>query len=281
MEFLIAAVIGLFILDAAYLLYSGSLKLFKDVKTQSDNMQTKVPSIELVARFFDRWGAGVYTTGGASCTSYPPMNAKCITKTSGSPCDEVAFWGNIYGSGFVKSISGTTANLVSCRLSTNSGQNEYYIWRDAAVTNDTAGTPAIPTTVALSSLISNNADCSSLTTDAANATASSTLSTKTVVAGDTIQRAPYKIRLYCSSNSSDSNQNWLYVGLTDTATTSAEVPEPIAPVDSFSVTLLPSGCDATTGACVAAQVSVTFRSQSKKYDRTYDTYQIQNRIFGR
>jgi hypothetical protein len=44
--------------------------------------------------------------------------------------------------------------------------------------------------------------------------------------------------------------------------------------------LLPSGCDATSGGCTSAQVSVTFRSQSTKYDRGTNTYQVA-RVFGR
>jgi hypothetical protein len=292
-ELLIAGTIGLFILTASYYLYSGSLHLFSNVKTISDNVQTKIPSMELIARHVDRWGSGVYATGsGTNCSTYPPSNTKCVTKTSqtglatGITCDEVIFWGNLYGMSFTHSISGGTATVTSCRLSTSSGQNCYYLWRTNTLQNDIpSGTPDI---LGLTALSANNADCSTFASGG-NATASSTLSSytntsynKVLQGGDIIQRAPHKIRLYCASNSNDSNRNWLYVDLTDTASacSSNENASAIAPVDSFQATLLPAGCTASSGGCSAIQVDVKFRSQSQKYDRTYDTHQVR-RVLGR
>lgn len=293
-ELLIAGAIGLFILVAVYYLYSGSLHLFSNVKSISDNVQTKIPSMELIARYVDRWGVGVYATGtGSDCTTYPPSNAKCVTKTTqtglanGITCDELTFWGNIHGTGFVHSVSGGSATLTSCRLSNSSGQNCYYLWRTNTIQNNIIG--GTPDILYLSNLSINNADCSTFSSSG-NVTVSSTLiswtgttsNNKTLQAGDVIQRAPHKIRLYCASNPNDSNRNWLYVDLTDTASycNSNETSSPIAPVDSFQVALLPSGCNASTGGCYAIEVNVTFRSQSKKYDNTYDTHQIR-RVFGR
>jgi prepilin-type N-terminal cleavage/methylation domain-containing protein len=292
-ELLIVTVIGLFILEAAYLLYSGSMKLFRDVKTMSDDVQTKIPSIELIARYFDRWGVNVASTG-TDCTNYPANNAKCITITAqtglstGITCDEVTFWGNLYGTGFVQNVSGSTATLVSCRLSKSTGQNCYYLWRKGVLQNDSSGGSVIP--LALNSNLSvNNADCSELTSGSStNATVNSTLdpwsgsTSKVALAGDIIQRSPHKIRLYCASNSSDGNRNWLYADLTDTASdcNSNEPATPIAPINTFQATLLPSGCTALSGGCTAVNVSVTFRSQSKKYSGEYDTETVQ-RVFGR
>jgi len=293
MELLIVTVIGLFILEAAYLLYSGSLKLFKDVKTMSDNVQTKIPSIELIARYFDRWGVNVAGTG-TDCANYPTNNAKCITVTAqtglstGITCDEVIFWGNIYGTGFVKSVAGSTATIISCRLSKSTGQNCHYLWRKGVLQNDLSSGSVIPLALD-SNLSTNNADCSGLTSgSSSNATVDSTLepwsgsTSKVVQAGDIIQRAPHKIRLYCASNSNDSNRNWLYADLTDTTSycNSNETATPIAPVNSFQATLLPSGCTALNGGCTAVNVSVTFRSQSMKNSREYDTETVQ-RVFGR
>jgi len=292
-ELLIAGTIGLFILTAAYYLYSGSLHLFSNVKTISDNVQTKIPSMELIARYIDRWGVGVYATGsGTNCTTYPPSDSKCIIKTAqtglsgGATCDEVTFWGNLYGTAFTHSVSGATATITSCRLSTNSGQNCYYLWRTNTLQNEViSGSSDV---LYLSSLSSNNADCTTFAS-AGNATVSSTLSSyanssynKTLQAGDIIQRAPHKIRLYCASNTNDNNKNWLYVDLTDTTAScnSNESASPIAPVNSFQVTLLPAGCTASSGGCKAIQIDATFRSQSQKYDRTYDTHQVK-RVFGR
>ncbi|MCX8021397.1 MAG: prepilin-type N-terminal cleavage/methylation domain-containing protein [Syntrophorhabdaceae bacterium] len=288
-EVLIVSGIGLFVLMAALLLYTGSLNLFKDVKTISDNIQTKVPSIELVGRYFDRWGVNVLSTG-SDCTNYPPSNAKCITVTpqtglgTGITCDEVIFFGNIHGTGFVRDVSGTVANLVSCRLSTSSNQNCYYLWRNGSIQNDASTNTVLP--LSLSSLSPNNADCSTLTSGTvSNASANYQLSpsagsgsTKTLQAGDIIQRSPHKIRLYCAPNANDASRNWLYVDLTDTALgcTSDETASPIAPVDTFQVTLLTD----PSGNSTAARVTVTFRSQSGKYSKQYDTHTV-TKTFGR
>jgi prepilin-type N-terminal cleavage/methylation domain-containing protein len=287
-EVLIVTVVGLFVLEAAYLLYTGAFKLFKDVKTSADNVQTEVPSMELIGRYFDRWGVNVAATG-ADCASYPPSNTKCITVTAGTPCDEVSFWGNIYGTGFVQSVSGGVATIVSCRLSADSNHNCHYVWSNDILVNDLYLGNLIM--LGLGSLSSNNADCSSLTSSSTLPTVAQTVTpvgvypsatNKTLLAGDIIQRAPHRIRLYCAANANDNNQNWLYVDLTDTASdcNSHESASPIAPVDSFQVELLPSGCDAGTGACTVASLTVTFRSQSKKYSREAGTLSTQ-RVFGR
>jgi hypothetical protein len=289
-EVMIVSVIGLFILEAAYLLYTGSLKTFKDVKARSDNVQTQVPSMELIARYFDRWGVNVITAG-ADCSAYPPSNAKCITVTAGSPCDDVTFWGNIYGDGFVAAVASGTATLVSCRLSSTGAQSCYYLWRDDALQNDTIAGVDVPLSLN-NNLNPNNADCSSLTAASpTNATVSATMvplgahvgaTNKTMAAGDMIQRAPHRVRLYCAANASDGGQNWLYVDLTDTATdcNSDENASPIAPVNSFQVQLLPTGCNATNGGCTAANMTVVLRSQSRKYSRAFDVMTAQ-RVFGR
>ncbi|MBA4416357.1 MAG: hypothetical protein C0392_00375 [Syntrophus sp. (in: bacteria)] len=287
-ELLIVAVIGIFILEAAYLLYMGSFKLFKDVKTTSDNIQTKVPSMELISRYFDRWGVGVYTTGTNNCATYPPSDGKCIALTIGDPCDEVTFWGDLNGAGFVQGVTSGTASIVSCRLSKTTGQNCHYLWRNDVLQNDVVSGNIIHLQLN-SNLSVNNADCSALTSGStSNATVSSTLdpwsgsATKTIQAGDVLHRAPHKVRLYCAQNSSDSNQLWLYSDLTDEASNcnSNEPSAAIAPVNSFKVALLPASCNATTGGCRAAKISVTLRSQEKNYQRTYDTESVE-RTFGR
>ena len=304
-ELLIVTVVGLFILEAAYLLYTGSLKLFKDVRTINENVETKIPSMELIARYFDRWGVGVSGTGTVStnCTYYSTglSNEKCLTKTAGTPCDEIIFWGNAYGAGFVQNVTSGTAYLTDCRLSKSSGENCYYLWRNNVLQNDIdSGTGNVILLSLNSNLSTNNADCTSLTgvnanpttvttTLSPNASVSATLkltdgtdSTKILQAGDIIQRAPHKIRLYCAPNSNDNNQTWLYADLGDTASdcNSNEPASPIAPVDSFQVTFLPAGCNASSGGCFAANVTVTFRSQSKDFSKSYKTYTVQ-RIFGR
>jgi prepilin-type N-terminal cleavage/methylation domain-containing protein len=287
-EFLIVTSIGLFILGAAFMLQAGSVKLFKDVKTTADNLQTKTPSMELIARYFDRWGVGVASTG-TDCTSYPPSDPKCIRRVNGTNFDDVTFWGSVYGTGCVESEASGSASLYSCRLNRTTAQNCYYVWRNNLLQNEVSSGTIHP--LALNANLSpGDADCSSLS--ASNASVSSTMapvsgSTSVVLqGGDMINRAPHQIRLYVAANANDGNRNWLYTDLTDTSACALHYNQannntiPVAPVDGFRVTLLPSGCDATSGGCTSAQVSVTFRSQSTKYDRGTNTYQVA-RVFGR
>jgi Tfp pilus assembly protein PilW len=282
-EFIIVTCIGLFILGAAFMLQAGSVQLFKDTKTASDNLQAKMPSMELIARYFDRWGVGV-VSAGANCAAYPPSDPKCISRTNGTNFDEVTFWGSIYGTGCVASVASGSANLYSCRLSRTNGQNCYYVWRNNTLQNDTSGGSVIP--LALNAnLTPVNADCSSVT--ASNATATATMTplsgstSKVLETGDVINRAPHRIRLYVAANANDGGRNWLYTDVTDTASCGLnQTAVPVAPVDGFRVTLLPAGCNATLGECASAQVDVTFRSQSTKYNHATTNYQVV-RVFGR
>ncbi|MCC6345616.1 MAG: hypothetical protein IT388_00355 [Nitrospirales bacterium] len=286
--------IGIIILAAVVGAYSGSLKVFKDVKSISDNIDTKTPSIELLARYFDRWGAGVVSRAATednktTCANCPAFR-KYISVTASTPCDDITFYGNLYGTGFVQNVASGAANVVSCRLSKDTNKNCYYLWRNDTVQNDYDGSNNLIALGLASNLSLNNADCSALSAGATyNATVDDDLSPysgsafKTVQAGDVIQRTPHTIRLYCSSNPNDNNNQWLYVDLSETVADCSEedTPTPIAPVDSFQVSLLPSGCSGTGGACNAAQVDVTFRSQSQKYTAgQYDTYDV-TRVFGR
>lgn len=280
-EFLIVTSIGLFILGAAFMLQAGSVQLFKDSKTASDNLQAKMPSMELIARYFDRWGVGVVSTG-ADCSAYPPSDPKCISQVTGTNFDQVTFWGSIYGTGCVQSVASGVANLYSCRLNRTASQNCYYVWRNNILKNDTSGGTPTPF-VFNANLSPGDADCSSLTTW--NATVNSTMtsaSTSVVLEeGDMINRAPHRIRLYVAANANDGGRNWLYADVTDTSSCALNQNTiPIAPVNGFRVNLLPSGCNAATGGCTSAQVDVTFRSQSTKYNRDTTTYQVV-RAFGR
>ncbi|TAN45125.1 MAG: prepilin-type N-terminal cleavage/methylation domain-containing protein [Nitrospirae bacterium] len=286
-EVLIATAISLMIMGAIMVAYMASVKTFNDVKSISDNLESKTPSIELIARYFDRWGVGVVSQAdNASCTNCPAaQRSVSITTTNG--CSDVTFYGNLYGMGFVQSVSGGAANIVSCRLATGTNNNCYLIWRNNAIINTITGGMVDP--VSVSSLSSSNADCSALAAGTtSNVTASSTMSTLTVQAGDVIQRAWHTVRLYCANNSNDSNRKWLYVDLTDNSNgycNDAQSAMPVAPVESFTATALPvqTGCVSTTGgtACRAVNVNITFRSQTRKAGGTYDTYTTANKTFGR
>lgn len=284
-ELIVVTGLGLFILGAALMLQAGSVKLFKDTKVNADNLQAKMPSMELIARYFDRWGVGVYAlSSGGNCTGYPPSNPKCIHKTTSGGFDEVTFWGSIYGTGCVGSVTSGTANLFSCRLNKSTVQNCYYVWKNNQIINDKSGSDPIPLLLN-ADLTTDSADCSGLT--ASNASVSATMqplsgtTTKDLEAGEIINRAPHKIRLYVAANANDGGKKWLYSDVTDTAACGlSQSAIPVAPVNGFSVTLLPTGCSETSGGCTSAQVDVTFRSQSTKYDLQTKAYTV-SRVFGR
>jgi prepilin-type N-terminal cleavage/methylation domain-containing protein len=307
-EVLIAVVIGLSVLGAVLAAYTGSLRVFKDVKSISDNIETKTPSIELIARYFDRWGVGVVSReagkGIPNCANCPPTQ-KTIIISNTNDCSDVTFFGNLYGFGFVRDVVGTAndaTKLISCRLdrteTSSTKKNCYTLWRDNSPLNDLdTSNNLIP--LALRALSSNNADCSQLPVNVQqNATMDDEMSPwsgsiwKTVRSGDVIQRAAHKIRLYCQNNPSDNNRKWLYVDLRElygNYCNENENASPIAPVEEFKVEAivqspLPPGttCSTTTGGtgCGAIKASVTFRSQSKKYGGQFDTFTV-TKVFGR
>ncbi len=293
-ELLIAIAISSVILGAIVMSFTTSLKVFKDAKSISDNIETKTPSIELISRYFDRWGAGVVSQKEkVTCTGNCPIAQKSLSVTTTNDCSDVTFYGNLYGFGFVRDVVGTTstaAKLISCRLDASQNHNCYTLWRDNTPLNEPSVDPGINLIpLRLVSLNTGNADCSAVTASTTqNATMDDDMSPssgprwKTVKAGDVIHRAAHRIRIYCSPNANDNNRRWLYVDLTDQygSCTENESASPIAPVDSFNVQALPSGCNAVNGECKALSVSVTFRSQSRNYQGQFDTYTV-TKVFGR
>lgn len=283
----VIAILGI-VLGAVLVTYRGSLRVFTDVKSASDPVETKTPSIELVARYFDRWGVGVIAkTHRGNCTVCPD-HPKSLAITTTNDCSDITFYGNLYGFGFVQNVSGSTAQLISCRLDSSTGKNCYTLWRDNTPINE-YGVNNNPIILGLQSLSPNNADCSGITSSTTqNATMNYELSPysgsifKRVKPADVIQRAAHRIRLYCSNNAQDSNRKWLYADLTDFygSCNENENATPVAPVNSFTVTPLPSGCNASDGGCNAVQVIVTFRSQSPDYQGQYKTFTV-TRVFGR
>jgi len=300
-EILIAVVITSVVLGAVLITYTSSLRVFRDVKSISDNIETKTPSIELVSRYFDRWGVGVVSQAdkGTTCTSCPAQR-KSLTIGTSNGCSDVTFWGNLYGYGLVTRLSEdlSTAHLVSCRLSRNTNQNCYIIWSGNSPINPVVSGNIDPVSLP-SSLTNPNADCSNLTSSSfENATTVSELYTSTagltkrLQSGDIIHRSPHRIRLFCQQNPSDSNRLWLHVSLTDLSNgfcNDTEINSPIAPVNAFTVTAIPESplpagttCAAGSGGsgCGAVQVNVTFRSHTPNYQGQFDTYTV-TRVFGR
>lgn len=299
-ELLIAIVISSVILGAVMLSYTGTLRVFKDVKSISDTIQTKTPSIELIARYFERWGVGVVSREMVatcrSCSDYStdccPPNSKTMYITTTNDCSDITFFGNVHGFGFVRGPDpiSNPASIVSCRLRINSEtskHNCYVLWRDNFPLNDFIDNKPIP--VEATGLSIDNKECLTLTAGTtSNATINSTLqsksggSPKTLKAGDSLQRFPHRIRLYCNSNSNDNGRKWLYADITDTASAcnADEKAAAIAPVENFQVTKLPLGCNAEAGECTHIKVDIEFRSQSEKYAGQFDTYKV-TKIFGR
>lgn len=308
LEILVGVAILMIVAAAIFVSYANSLKVFTDAKSISDNIETKTPTIELIARYFDRWGVGVVSResgkGLPGCTGNCPATQKLLAIASTNGCSDVTFYGNIQGMGFVTQVaSGTgpaTAQLISCRLNTDASNNCYVLWRSNSPMNPTTtgGTNVIP--LALQDLTLGNQDCSQLPSSTAtisNATMNKTMSpwsgaaTQTAQPGDVVQRAAHEIRLYCDANPDDGDRRWLYVDLTDHygSCSRTETGVAVAPVQSFTATAiaaspLPAGttCDTAMGGtgCAAVEVSVVFRSQSKTHSGQYDTF-LATRVFGR
>ncbi|MCK7508872.1 MAG: prepilin-type N-terminal cleavage/methylation domain-containing protein [Desulfobacterales bacterium] len=290
-EILIAVLVAVVAIGAIQVVYSSSHQVFQNVKSISDNVETKTPSIELIARYFDRWGVGVMSQAEKPACTSCPTTRKVLTIVDGDPCDTVTFFGNIQGFGFVQSVAAGTANVTSCRLSTSTpAQNCYYLWTNNDVTNTIDAGNFVPLELN-ADLTPNNTDCLGVTSGApTNATVNAVLTPKSgavvvpaAVPGDMIQRGPQSIRLYCSNNSQDSNRRWLYADLDETSPLcGANDPlVPIAPVDRFEVLqTFPAGCVPANGNCDAVQIRVVFRSQTKNQSGQYDTYTV-DRIFGR
>ncbi len=294
-ELLISIVVTSVILGAIMMSFTTSLRVFRDAKSISDNIETKTPSIELISRYFDRWGVGVASKKDLYNCNNCPLAHKTITISTSGGCSDVTFYGNLYGFGFVRNVSSGTAQLISCRLNAASEHNCYTVWRDNSLTLhklELTNNNLIPFSLSPSNLNrANNVDCSGLSAGAThNATMNETIvewsypsnPLKKVAPGDVIQRAAHRIRLYCANNPSDANRKWLYVDLTEQYgyCTENENALPIAPVESFNVQALPSGCNAANGECKALNVTITFRSPSQRHGGQFDTFTI-TRVFGR
>jgi prepilin-type N-terminal cleavage/methylation domain-containing protein len=287
-ELLIAIVISAAILGAIVLSYTGTLRVFKDVKSISDNIQTKTPSIELIARYFDRWGIGVVSKEQLINCDLCPSHRKTIIIKETNGCSDITFYGNIYGFGFVVGPDPIAypANILSCRLSNSDSHNCYILWRDNFPQNEVENGRLIP--LEATDLNDKDKECLTLSPGTGgNTTINSNLKdkkgqTKTIKAGDSLQRFPHKIRLYCNSNPSDNNRRWLYVALEDTALECNvnEPSTPIAPVGDFKVTAFPSNCDQEKGECKYIKVDIAFRSQSERFGGQYDVYKV-TKVFGR
>lgn len=272
-ELLVATAITAIIISAIYGPLTGAIKIFRDVKSVSDNVLGKSPTISMMERYFDRWGKGVATTGEWAACPDCPESRHYLDIGSADGCDTVEFYGNIYGLGFVLADAepGNTAALIDCRLSQSGHNDKTYLWRGGQMITPLDTTLGITTT---------GPEC--VDPDFA-APANATITAPSGIplrAGDIIQRAPFLVEFSCYTPSFDSGQTWLRVQRTDTWTNST-LSTHIAPVNSFTATALPAGCDQAAGECRAVEVTLELVSQSTQYDRqTRDTYTV-TRTFGR
>jgi prepilin-type N-terminal cleavage/methylation domain-containing protein len=220
-EILVVIVLCTIILMAASGLYLASSKIFRETRPVSDVLEEMRSAIATLDFVFSRWGTGVPCKNNSCnigniitiCDDYPPSNPLCMKCNSGdfsSGCNDIEFYANLEGYGFVVSVNENQANLISCRLSTDRNDNYYYIWEgDKLVNYNGTGNPTI---YQLSDLNPNNQDC-------VNFTGSSNAQVNTLVIGtvnytlqpgDIITRVPYRVRLYISYDSDDKGY-WLYM----------------------------------------------------------------------
>ncbi|AEH22125.1 hypothetical protein TOPB45_0008 [Thermodesulfobacterium geofontis OPF15] len=264
-EVLVVIVLCAIIIMAALGLYFASDKIFKQTRPISDVLEEMRSAIATLDFVFSRWGVGVpcynnnctIGTNIAACTSYPPSDPLCINCNSGdfiSGCSDIEFYANLEGYGFVVSVNGTQANLISCRLSTDENDNYYYIWQGEKIVNyNGSGSPPI---YQLLGLNPNNQDCINFTGDSnaqVNALVNGT-GNYTLQPGDMITRVLYKVRLYVDYDSDDKGY-WLYIKKFDMGrgTTYTTKLGRVKDSNSFKV----------YGERRAIKVEVEFQSQSK------------------
>ena len=219
-ELLVAIIISSIILLAVVSMFITSnraLRSGRDVSEMSEDVRNAITTLEYI---FSRWGSGVPCANNQcsigptipDCPNTnlqpPPNDPMCMTISG----QEVRFFANLYGTGFVVSVSGNQANIISCRLNTGNNQNCYYIWNGGRLKTG-FGTRGRPVPVQLASF-SGQPDC--IGSNAPNLTISTTVNrwlnegNGTILEpGDYITRAPHYIRLYVKDD------GWLMMDRTD------------------------------------------------------------------
>jgi len=262
-EILVVIVLCTIILMAASGLYLASSKIFRETRPISDVLEEMRSAIATLDFVFSRWGTGVPCKNNSCnigniitiCDDYPPSNPLCMKYNSGdfsSGCNDIEFYANLEGYGFVVSVNENQANLISCRLSTDRNDNYYYIWEgDKLVNYNGTGNPTI---YQLSGLNPNNQDCVNFT-GVSNALSNAIIGTYTLQPGNIITRVPYRVRLYISYDSDDKGY-WLYMKKIDMATNEEKMGKKIAKLkDSKSFKVYTQG--------QTIKVEIEFQSQSE------------------
>lgn len=269
-EIMVAIAISVIILGAVTSLYITSDRSFKRTKSSSDVKEIGKTGMAQLEWLFQRWGTSTpcgnedpsQCTLVNSCGStYPPQSTMCITILERNPCDEVLFYANLYGNGFVHLPTveqPISMNIKSCRLSTASQQNCYHIKRGAKFIRDQQNPNVYkPLIFSISGLSNNNLVCTdgTLTPNATidpTATAlngylkdenNNLITNYSFEGGEILLRVPHRIRLFCQQNSEDNNNLWLYMEATDMAIAcnANEPAQPLIPVNSFQATVVGQG----------------------------------------
>lgn len=316
-EMLLVAALSAMILLIIYQLNMGAITFFTNVKRDSDHLETKDPAVEVISRYFQRWGTAVVTDSNSTDEIntlpktekfiYLPKNNDSSPKEA-TKTDPIVFYANLSGFGFVQSISGGTANLISCRLNDTlkaSGITEscYYVLRNNKIlpdlnTNNNSETVS-GKTYPLYDSISFNTDIAftssgkecvddgfkdQINSNNYNSTISlaGTVKDRDTVSigtginlepGDIIYRSPKRVEIYVDKNIEDNNK-WLFVKLTDIASKCKGTPtvEAIAPADKVTAELV-----GTSGNMV--NVTFDFRSESTNSKGKVKKFRV-SKVFG-
>lgn len=238
-ELLIAIAISVLMLAIMSSLFFTSSQVFNQVRTISDVKENARLGVMQLEWLFQRWGTATPCTNASICTQvvscgtppddfdYPPESSLCITIQEGNPCDEVWFYANLYGLGFVDKLIGPDrVAVMSCRLSSREEINFYHIKRGglwAPYDWDYSSYP-YPPIVRIRNLDDNNADCVYV-----SGTSNTEMDREVEIlnglyygsnifqldGGDLLLRVPHRIHLYCAPNASDNNRLWLYMEVKD------------------------------------------------------------------
>lgn len=265
-EIMVAIAVSIIILGAITSLYITSDKVFKRTKDVSDVKEIGKVGMAQLEWLFQRWGSSTPCSNEdpSQCTLvmscnptgnfvYPPRSSMCITIVEANPCDEVYFYANLYGNGFVHLPTveqPILMNVKSCRLSIAQRQNCYHIKRGAKFIRDQNNPNTYnPLIFSLSGLSSNNLVCTDGTLDP-NATIAPTATALNgflkdgdgnlteiynFEGGEILLRVPHRVRLFCQQNSQDNNNLWLYMEAIDMASdcNANEPAQPLIPVNAF------------------------------------------------
>lgn len=263
-EILIGLVVTIIVVGVIVSVYITSDKVFRQNKSISDVKEITKLGMEQLEWLFQRWGTSTPcndpTIGGSECTpirdcrvagnfTYPPPSSMCITIDEGNPCDEIILHANLYGNGYIDRLSSpSTAAVMSCRLSEETGRNCYHLKRGGLFIRD-AQDDHIALIFLIGGLSSDGLDCVNVSGNSNGSlnrqvtalngnvrdSANQLTTTFNIEGGDLLIRVPHRLRLFCQSNPQDNNSLWLYMEATDMSSScnAHEPPIPLNAVNSF------------------------------------------------